>query len=1166
MRNLKAAVKALFSLALLAFSGAAVHANPLIYQQYTADPTASWFNNRMYIYCSHDITGQTSYVINNIYLMSSDDLVNWTDEGIPAASSNTSWAGSTYAPDSISRNGFYYIYYGNGGGSVGVFRGSSPTGPFTDPLGHALVTSGTAGVAPITYVFDPAAFIDDDGQAYLYFGGGGPGNARVIKLNSDMISVNGSAVSINASRYFEAPFMNKVNGTYYFTYSTDFSASPAASIDYLTSSNPMTGFTHRGTVLFNPPNNCGNNDHASIVNVGSNYYIAYHNRALAIQNGLTCSGNAVYQRSVNLDKVVFNSDGTIAVVTPTTAGVAALKNQDPYSTLRAVMMAKESGIQTQVCSEGGMNVTGTTNGSWIQVRNLDFGSGASSFSARVAGTVTGGSIQIRLDSTTGTLIGTCSVPSTGGTQTWQNVSCPISGATGLHDVYFVFAGGSGTLFNFESYSFQSSGPTATPTKTNTPVPPTSTFTSTSTRTSTPTMTFTFSSTPTLTTTSTSTRTATTTATATFTATKTNTPVPPTATATFTATLTATPTRTATPTSTATNTATFTPTKTNTPVPPTATSTFTPTKTNTPVPPTATSTNTPVPPTSTDSATATPTTTKTPTPSSTLTPTASLTATPTASPSQTFTQTAVPPTATFTATLTKTNTPVPPTATWTITVVPPTNTFTAEPPTATSTNTPLSPTSTFTSVPPTATSTWTITAVPPTATLTDTPVPPTATDTATATWTNTAVPPTTTFTASPTKTDTPVPPTATLTDTPVPATATDTATATWTNTAVPSTATFTATPTKTDTPVPPTATLTYTSVPPTFTYTSTKTNTPIPPTATFTSSWTSTPTPTDTRTSTRTFTPVPPTATSTNTPVPPTATWTAIPPTATSTPTVVVTTSFKVQLLSGVTSDTTNSPHPQIRVVNTGTGPLSLNNVTVKYWFNCDCTNQTLQAWVDWAGLAPVGTTATGNVQVSVQATSLGGQTDYVLYSFTGNLVLQPGQAIQVQSRFNKNDWSNMTQSNDWSFAPDTAFMDAPQVTGYMTGSLAWGQEPAGNQASLTVASALAFPNPSRGDGTTLTFTLDSDSNAGIAQPDAANPLGVDPNARITLGIYSIGMRRVWTQAWVGGAYGTTGLHEFYWTGRDSNGGQLANGLFYLRVTVESHGHTSSATGKILILR
>jgi hypothetical protein len=444
------------------------------------------------------------------------------------------------------------------------------------------------------------------------------------------------------------------------------------------------------------------------------------------------------------------------------------------------------------------------------------------------------------------------------------------------------------------------------------------------------------------------------------------------------------------------------------------------------------------------------------------------------------------------------------------------------PTFTKTNTPVPPTSTFTAVPPTAT--HTNSPVPPTAT--NTLVPPTAT--------NTPVPPTATFTAiPPTATNTPAPPTAT--NTPAPPTAT--------NTPAPPTSTFTAVP-PTNTP---TFTSTFTAVPPTATHT----DTPVPPTAT------------------RTFTPVPPT--NTFTAVPPTATRTftpsPVPPTATFTPTAVVSGgSLKVQLLSGVTSGTTNSPHPQIQVVNTGSGPLNLNNVTVRYWFNCDCTNQTEQVWVDWAGLMPNGTTATGNVLVSIQATSLGGQTNYFQYSFTGNLVLQPGQALQVQSRFNKSDWSNMTQGNDWSFAPNTSFMDSMQVTGYLNGSLVWGQEPRSASAALMVSSAMAFPNPSTGNGTTLSFTVNGPSTAvGASALDANSPLLVDPSAKITLGIYTLAGRLIWSQTLSGGTYGTTGEHQVYWDEHDLKGTGLANSVYLLKVTVVSNGRTSSAIGKILIL-
>ncbi len=448
--------------------------NPLMYHKYTADPSAHWYNGRMYIYNSHDKNGATGYDITNVTLMSSDDLINWTDEGEVVDAANISWAGLTYAPGAIYRNGYYYVYFGNGGGSIGVMRSTSPTGPFTDPVGRAIITSSTPGVSGVTWIFDPAAFIDDDGQAYLYFGGGGPGNARVIKLNSDMISVNGSAVTIDAPRYFEAPYMNKRNGIYYFSYSTDFSASPAASIDYMTSSNPMTGFTHRGTILLNPSDNCGNNNHASIVNIGNDWYVAYHTRRLSNTNLGNCNG--IYERSVALDRLYFNADGTIQRVIPTTTGVNALKTFNPYTTNKAVTMARSSGIATEACSEGGLNVANIENNDWIMVKGVNFGTGATGFTARVASATSGGNIVIRLGSTTGPIIGTCSVAGTGGWQTWQNRSCTISGATGVQDVYFMFTGGTGFLFNFVSYSFTQSGVTVTntPVATNTQAVPTTT--------------------------------------------------------------------------------------------------------------------------------------------------------------------------------------------------------------------------------------------------------------------------------------------------------------------------------------------------------------------------------------------------------------------------------------------------------------------------------------------------------------------------------------------------------------------------------------------------------------------------------------------------------------------------------------------------------------------
>src|SRR5690606_13083171 len=94
-----------------------------------------------------------------------------------------------------------------------------PEGPYTDPLGRPLVDRNTPN-SNVTWLFDPGVFIDDGGQAYLYFGGAGDGQARVIRLNNDMISTNGSAITLDVPNFFEALYMHKRNGIYYLSYST----------------------------------------------------------------------------------------------------------------------------------------------------------------------------------------------------------------------------------------------------------------------------------------------------------------------------------------------------------------------------------------------------------------------------------------------------------------------------------------------------------------------------------------------------------------------------------------------------------------------------------------------------------------------------------------------------------------------------------------------------------------------------------------------------------------------------------------------------------------------------------------------------------------------------------------------------------------------------------
>ena len=233
------------------------NSNPLMDYQYGADPWGMSYDGKVYVY----MTGDASYIdstgkvvqdyeydasgnikdntygqIKTLNILSSADLVNWTNEGavkVAGANGAAKWAANSWAPaathKTIDGKEKFFLYFANSAGGIGVLTSDSPSGPFVDPIGKALITSSTPGVAGVIWLFDPAVLIDDDGSAYLYFGGGvgsdtdHPNTARVIKLGDDMISVVGSASSINAPALFEDSGINKINGKYYYSYCTNFS-------------------------------------------------------------------------------------------------------------------------------------------------------------------------------------------------------------------------------------------------------------------------------------------------------------------------------------------------------------------------------------------------------------------------------------------------------------------------------------------------------------------------------------------------------------------------------------------------------------------------------------------------------------------------------------------------------------------------------------------------------------------------------------------------------------------------------------------------------------------------------------------------------------------------------------------------------------------------------
>ncbi len=446
--------------------------NPLVAHKFGADPYVLVYKDRVYVYATYDqfeydaegnVKDNTYAKINKLSVISSDDLMNWTDHGaVHAAGPDgaAKWATQSWAPAAahkvIDGKDKFFLYFANNASGIGVLSSDSPTGPWVDPIGKPLIARSSSAAQGVTWLFDPAVLVDDDGRAYIYFGGGipegqdaMPNTGRVMELGPDMISVIGEAAAIPAPFMFESAGINKVNGTYYYTYCSNFyngvrpeGSPPAGEIAYMTSDSPMGPWTYQDTILKNPGHffGVGGNNHHVMFRFHDTWYIAYHAQTLSKAMGVPRG-----YRSTHLNPVVFQEDGTIQKVEADMKGVEQLKPLDPYTRVEAETMAWSAGIEVEPHGSdeglyGQMAVTAIENGDWIAVAKVDFGSGASAFQASVQSLGGSGQIELRLDGLDGQLIGTVSAPAAGGTEEWVTASQEVAGAAGVHDLYFVFRG------------------------------------------------------------------------------------------------------------------------------------------------------------------------------------------------------------------------------------------------------------------------------------------------------------------------------------------------------------------------------------------------------------------------------------------------------------------------------------------------------------------------------------------------------------------------------------------------------------------------------------------------------------------------------------------------------------------------------------------------------
>ena len=286
--------------------------NPIINDGYSADPSAHVFGDTLWVYPSHDRDDARSFSMEDYHAYYTTDMRQWHDAGIifnPIR--QTTWAkGEAWAPDCVERNGKYYLYYPTDKRHIGVAVGDSPRGPFHDPLAHPLISIDTEGVVCDRDFIDPAVFIDEDGQAYLFMG---QNTVCAVRLNEDMISYDGKVHIIEGTRdFFEAVWVHKRNGIYYMSYSDGPFRGHEPRIAYATSNSPLGPYTYRGVVL--DAVSSGTNHH-SIVNYQGNDYLFYHTADLS--RSLASDYHCGVRRSVCFEPLSYDAEGNMLKVRQT---------------------------------------------------------------------------------------------------------------------------------------------------------------------------------------------------------------------------------------------------------------------------------------------------------------------------------------------------------------------------------------------------------------------------------------------------------------------------------------------------------------------------------------------------------------------------------------------------------------------------------------------------------------------------------------------------------------------------------------------------------------------------------------------------------------------------------------------------------------------------------
>lgn len=365
---------------------------------FIADPTCidnSKNDGKLYVYGTTEgidyeagTLAKNGYNNHSLTILSTKDMVNWTDEGtldnenltneistIPSKEkTKCKWGTKAWAPSGLKIDGDgdgedeYYIFYTNGG-AVGYVQGDSPTGPWKDDLGKVLFNQSTPNCSDVVWCFDPAVLVDDKGDAYVYFGGGVPGGdnptdeqkahpqtGRVAKIKFEegtgKVLLDGNPQKLDAYYMFEDSEINQFHGKYYYSYCINFmvpgSLKPAGAVNKLgsgqigcyVSTDPMNitfdpdtqestdDLKYLGAILDNPSSIYGEsyNNHHHMQSFKGHDYIFYHSTIL----GNTLFRDNKQYRNLHVDEISVDETTDAVSITPTYEGASQIEDFEPY--------------------------------------------------------------------------------------------------------------------------------------------------------------------------------------------------------------------------------------------------------------------------------------------------------------------------------------------------------------------------------------------------------------------------------------------------------------------------------------------------------------------------------------------------------------------------------------------------------------------------------------------------------------------------------------------------------------------------------------------------------------------------------------------------------------------------------------------------------------------